>query len=158
MGTSKDVAALSAKCAAAAKAIEKARKEAVKKAAQSLRADVEQSRNKAVGGDGRMSGVGKKGAKLGVQLKAVGPVDQRLKASGPWPLIENNTPAHAIKPKKRKAIVIGGGIVRANAKHPGTKGKQPWRKGIDAGRPEAVKILRKQTTDAAFGVFKGVAS
>lgn len=153
MGESTNVAALSAKCAAAAKAIKEVQRRAVKDAAQSMRSDVEKSRNAAVGSDGRMSNVGRKGAKLGVQLKAVGPVDQRLKATGPWPLIESNVPPHAIKPKKKRAIVIGPGVVRVSAKHPGTRGKKPWAKGIDAGRPEAVRVLRKQTTDAAFAVF-----
>lgn len=155
MGKSPNAAGLAAKCAAAAKAIEKARKEAAKAAALSLRSDIERSRNAAVGGDGRMSRVGRSGAKLGVTVRTVGDGDQRLKATGPWPLIEGDTPPHKIAVRKKRGIAFGG-IVRASAQHPGTKGKQPWRKGVQAGKPEAVRILRRQTTDAAFGAFKGV--
>jgi hypothetical protein len=151
MGTSTSVAQFAGKIAKAADAVKAAPKVAVKAAALSMKGDIEKSRNSAVGGDGRMSRVGKKGAKLGVGFKlADGGETASMRATGPWPLIESDIPKHKIVPKKkgsRRGIAFRG-VVRASASHPGTKGKKPWRKGIDSGTPKAVKILRDQTIDA----------
>lgn len=141
-----------------AKAVEDARKVSVKEAADVMKDSIEHSRNAAVGSDGRMSRVGRSGAKLGVAVRMSG-AEATVQASGPWPLIENNIPAHTIKPKKgRKRGVAFGGIVRASVRHPGTKGKQPWKKGRTAGVPKSVEVLRSRTTSAVYGAFKAGSS
>jgi hypothetical protein len=87
----------------------------------------------------RLRGVGKKGARIGVRYD----IDQKkalVRATGPFHLIENDTKAHRI-PKQRGArartryAVIPGVGVRAYANHPGTKGKHPWAKGVEAAMP-----------------------
>lgn len=151
MATSTSAAQFASRIAKMGQAVKDAPKVAVKAAALSMKGDIEKARNAAVGGDGRMSRVGKKGAKLGVNFKIHGDgMEARMKATGPWPLIESNIPAHRIGPKKkggRRGIAFRG-VVRASAQHPGTKGKKPWKKGVDSGTPKAVKILREQTINA----------
>ena len=94
--------------------------------------------------DGKLRGVGKNGAKIGVSFTVTGST-ALVKATGSaFPLIESNTKAHRIpreqgrRGRKRYAVIPGVGV-RAFANHPGTKGKHPWRKGVIAARPAAEK-------------------
>ena len=115
----------------------------------------------------RLSHVGKNGAALGISTKASG--DQATgKATGPWGIIEYDTPTHLIgigrsrtgrrgKARKRAKVTISsgaavGGIlhgagyahpVRGPIVHPGTKGKLVFHKGVAAGHPAAVAVLHK---------------
>jgi hypothetical protein len=93
---------------------------------------------------GRLSGVGKSGARVGVrydELKNGRTVLVRM--TGPAHLIERDTKAHVIRPKRRRkpkpgkrtAIKIGGSYWRT-VQHPGTRGQHPWEKGLKrAGQP-----------------------
>jgi hypothetical protein len=93
--------------------------------------------------DGKLRGVGKKGAKVGVTFVVTGNT-ALVRATGPFPLIESDTKAHRI-PKvrgsraRRRVIVIPGVGVRSFANHPGTHGKHPWEKGVVAAVPIAAK-------------------
>lgn len=93
--------------------------------------------------DGKLRGVGKKGARIGVNFQAVGNT-ALVRATGPFQLIESDTKQHRI-PKQRGArarqryAVIPGVGVRAFANHPGTHGKHPWDKGVVAAAPAAAK-------------------
>src|SRR5687768_13793178 len=93
--------------------------------------------------DGKLRGVGKRGAKIGVSFTVTGHT-AIVKATGPFPLIESDTKAHRIprergkRGRKRYAVIPGVGV-RAFANHPGTKGKHPWRKGVIAAQPAAEK-------------------
>ena len=94
--------------------------------------------------DGKLRGVGKKGAKIGVSFNLTSSSSALVKATGPFPLIESDTKAHRIprergkRGRKRYAVIPGVGV-RAFADHPGTKGKHPWRKGVIAAKPGAAK-------------------
>lgn len=89
---------------------------------------------------GKLRGVGKRGAKIGVHY-LVKDRTAFVKATGPFQFIEGDTQAHRM-PRARKTarakkrvVVIPGVGVRAYANHPGTKGKHPWAKGVVASAP-----------------------
>lgn len=90
--------------------------------------------------NGRLRGVGKKGAKIGVRYDFGGRKTALVRATGPFHLLERDNKAHRI-PKERgsrarkRVVVIPGVGVRAFAQHPGTKGKHPWEKGVVAAIP-----------------------
>lgn len=142
---------------AAAASIARGRKEAVAEAALVMKRSVEQQRDRATG-DGRLSGVGRSGAKLGVRFDLKGSMNPTalLRALGPWQLIERKTSAHKIRPRKRrgKRAIAFGGIARAWAQHPGTRGKEPWAKGIDAGIKPALRVLRSAMVQAVTKGFR----
>lgn len=115
----------------------------------------------------RLRGVGKKGANLSVAYNVShsgGSAQALVFAKGPWQLIEGDTKAHQI-PRQRSsasfegvfghAVIPGGaeggvhgkGGVRTRVMHPGTHGKHPFRKGIEAARP---LITRMFDTQGAF--------
>jgi len=108
------------------------------------------------GGDSRLSGVGKKGAKVGAGYDVKGTRNPIaiVRARGPLHLLANRTKPHAITPKARRskrgaaALSMPDGSYRASAQHPGTRGKNTWRRGVDIGLPKALRILRSSTVDA----------
>lgn len=105
------------------------------------------------GGDLRLSGVGAKGAKLGVKYTVLGD-SAVIQATGPAHLIERSTKAHRIGPRKRRrGIVIPGVGVRAYAHHPGTAGKATWAKGRLAAWPK----IRKEMRQGIFSIVKKAA-
>ena len=94
-------------------------------------------------GDGRMSGVGAKGARVGVRYDIKGTENPTAlgRATGPLHLVENPVKPHEITPKRRrrgagkKAVVTPYGP-KAKVQHPGTKtGKKPWAKGKQKAEP-----------------------
>lgn len=110
---------------------------------------------------GRLRGVGKKGARLGVRYDVKGqrnPV-ALVRATGPWQFIENDTKAHQIpkargrRARKRYAVTPYGVFARVN--HPGTKGKHPWRLGVAAGTPRAEREVRSSVTGALARGLRG---
>ncbi len=121
----------------------------------------------------RLSGVGKNGAKLGAGynvLSSEGVARALVHATGPWQLIERDTKAHQI-PKQRQsasfvgvyghAVIPGGAVggvhgaggVRTRVKHPGTKGKHPWAKGVDAAVPLIPQAQSAAVTASLSAIF-----
>lgn len=115
----------------------------------------------AVGGDMRMSGVGKKGAKVGVRYDVLGFANPtaRVYATGPLHLVERSTKPHRI-PKERGArarkrfVVIPGVGVRMWATHPGTRGKHPWERGVAAATPAVPRIFQIEVHRALRETFR----
>ena len=123
-------------------------------AAQTVKTSVQTQMAAAGVQNGKLRGVGKKGAKIGVRYEFLGN-KALVRATGPFHLIERPTKAHRIDQKqsvsglplvdasgqdvRRRYVVIPGVGVRAWANHPGTQGKHPWAKGVAA----AVPIQRK---------------
>lgn len=112
----------------------------------------------AVGPDLRMSGVGKRGAKVGARYdQAAGSASALVRATGPVHLIENDTKPHKISPKRRRgsrgALSIPGVGVRASVNHPGTRGKKPWAKAVAKARPKVGGIVAAETNKAMRGAF-----
>ena len=109
----------------------------------------------------RLRGVGKKGAKIGARAKVESDRQASVSATGPVHLIERDTKAHTIGPKKKNAkkrsgqgggrgggVKLANGAVRRTVQHPGTKGKQVFEKGIETGTPGAMRALANAHTDA----------
>jgi hypothetical protein len=98
----------------------------------------------------RLSGVGKRGARVGVRYdQGNTPGTMLVRATGPVHLIESDTKAHPI-PKARKRgrkryVVIPGVGVRSSVKHPGTSGKHPWRKGVARAKVAAPRAVQEET-------------
>ena len=82
------------------------------------------------GGDSRLSGVGKRGAKVGARFDIKG--DRVvMKATGPLHFVAHPMQPHRIPKKRgsrarRRYVVIPGVGVRSSAQHPGTRGKNTW--------------------------------
>lgn len=90
---------------------------------------------------GKLRGVGKKGAKIGVRYDQAGK-KSLVRAAGPFHLLERPTKPHRTPKEratgsraKRKVVNIPGIGVRAYANVAGTKGKYPWAKGVAAAIP-----------------------
>jgi hypothetical protein len=101
---------------------------------------------------GRLRGVGKKGARVGVRYTLY-PHSAKVFMFGPAQLIERDTRPHRIprefqgrtrrdgtRRKRTKPIAIPNVGVRQWAMHPGTKGKHPWAKGVVAARVPAQRV------------------
>lgn len=88
---------------------------------------------------GKLRGVGKRGARIGVRYDLVGK-NALVRATGPFHLLERPTKAHRTPKvrgsRARKRVVNIPGIgVRAYANVAGTRGKYPWAKGVEAALP-----------------------
>lgn len=121
----------------------------------------------AEGAPGRLRNAGRNGANLGIRYQIQGAgtdVSARLHATGPWPLIESDTPAHTIRPKKRRGgrrsgrgggvSVPGVGVFRL-VHHPGTKGKHPWAKGVAQASPVVAREMSKKMANIGAAAFGG---
>jgi len=136
----------------------------------------------ATGGDAKLSQVGKNGARLGVNYRVVGKGDDvqgRVRATGPWHLVEYAINAHLITSKRaggsRRSRArrfeegatgegIGGGRSamlrtpygpRPYVIHPGTRNpKKPWQRAV----PVVTKIVpiayQKAINELMVGVFR----
>jgi len=157
----KTLAEFSAKAGLYANAgIREDRRRAVESAAlfatQSARASI-----RAGSGDGRLSQVGRSGARVGARydIQGVKNPTALVRATGPLHLMDNPTRPHRITAKVRKGrsrrsrsnfynAIFGGGTGFAGAtplrtpygprfsvEHPGTRGKRTFWRGIDVARP-----------------------
>jgi len=108
-----------------------------------------------------LSGVGKRGARLGVRydLKGGNSPTALLRVTGPAHLLNNPTAAHRIEPRGRTRTASGrarrgakaitpDGNPRAGANHPGTKGKRFFERSVPQVRKAADPILRRQVSAA----------
>jgi hypothetical protein len=142
-----------------AREVNGASKPAVNKAANIVKTFTLVEVTKASGGDLRLSGVGRKGAKVGVRYKiggASGDVEAVVSATGPLHFVEHDTkpgPRHRRKGRRGRANAFGAGPPKP-AMHPGTKGKQPFKKGVAKAKPYALKALRAAQTDALKRGFR----
>lgn len=105
----------------------------------------------------RLRGVGRRGARIGVRYTITGTGGEamaRIKATGPFHLLERPTRAHDILPATRQALKIGDQFA-AYAHSSGTRGKYPWRTGTEIGKPAALKRyeaeLRKEIRETLTG-------
>ncbi len=116
------------------------------------------------GAPARLRNVGKSGGKLGVRYTISGGdlnPSAKLRATGPWPIIESDIGPHRIGPKKRRGgarsgrgggVSTPGGVFRS-VHHPGTKGKHPWAKGVEKAEPVAAKEMSQKTANIVKAVF-----
>jgi hypothetical protein len=112
---------------------------------------------------GRLN-VGKRGKRIGVRYNLVDNNSAKVFMFGPAHLIERDTKPHHIprqtgtKARKRQAdkqpLFIPGVGFRANANHPGTKGKHPFKRGVVASLPRAKEAAADQYFGAVRKVFR----
>jgi len=102
-----------------------------------------------VGGESRMSGVGKRGQKVGARFDISGD-KAAISATGPLHLIERRTKPHRIprqrktsRAKKRYAVIPGVGV-RAYAKHPGTRAQHTWTRAAPKAQKAATDAIREE--------------
>ncbi len=109
-------------------------------------------------GSHRLRNVGKGGARLGVKSAFPdigGSPGATIKATGPWGIIENNTPAHEIQPRSEDVLALrfpDGGFA-AYANHPGTKGKHTWAKGAAAARKPVSALWQREMAKTVTTLF-----
>jgi len=106
----------------------------------------------------RLSGVGTKGARIGVGYKLL-PATEKfgakaiVSARGPFHLIERDTKGHEIRPKRKRAMTVGDGVRAGTVRHPGTKGQHPFERGVDQTRPVVVAIFRRAFNTSMRSTF-----
>lgn len=114
---------------------------------------------------GKLRGVGKRGARIGVRYRLY-PNRAYVFMYGPAQLLERDTSAHRIprefrgranragvRKRNTSVIVIPGVGVRASAMHPGTHGKHPFEKGVIAAAPLLAAASAKVLVGAMGRVF-----
>lgn len=138
-------------------------RDATRKAANAAKLVQEQRIAADSGGDSRLSGVNKRrgragGAKVGARVRMLregaGGATAAVLASGPLQLIANPTKAHKIASAFRSSgsrqpvINIPGVGYRRSAQHPGTRGRDTWRKARDGALDDAGRAVGREIDDA----------
>jgi hypothetical protein len=129
----------------------------VKESSQIAKTSVLAFTTPASGGDLKLSGVGKKGARIGVRYNLGtfgGEAKSLLFVTGPFHLLERDTKAGP-RPHKRRR---GRGKKRfigpiQSGFHPGTQGKHPFAKGVTAAEPLIARLLQTRSALAIRRIF-----
>lgn len=128
---------------------------------------------RSVAASGVLSGVGKRGARVGVKAEILsGGTGAVVRATGPYQLIERDTKAHTIPKqldvlnvsrrkrqlragfKVRKPLNIPGIGIRRSVHHPGTHGQHPFEKAVNAYAPKASNVYQRQVAAAMQRSFR----
>lgn len=108
-------------------------------------------------GDGRLSGVGVRGARVGARYDRLpGRETALVRATGPAHLIEGDTKAHVIVPRKRRgkrAVATPYGP-RASVQHPGTRGRPTFFPTVYAKTAAAAREFAKPLVDGLHRTFQ----
>lgn len=136
--------------------VERGRSETLKKAGMAGKTAHNAVIKRDSGGDMRLSGVGKRGARVGSRFDVRGD-DVEFKATGPLHFVANPMSPHRI-PRvrtrgRRRVVVIPGVGVRAYANHPGTKGKDTWNRGAKVARTKVSRELHDVHTNIVRKAF-----
>ena len=101
------------------------------------------------GGDLRLSGVGRRGAKVGVRYDIKGTTNPTalVRATGPLHFRESDTKAGPRPHKRRRRR---SSIPETVYGHPGTKGVHPWARGKAAARPVIARAFHKSARTVLF--------
>jgi hypothetical protein len=160
----RDLGDLAASAARTADALQGAQAQGVRRAAVYATTMIRNEIRSATG-DMRLSGVGRKGARVGARFDVKGTRNPTalIRATGPLHLIERDTGPHSIYPKGQtfattrkgnvrrrgtsRALKIGEGYA-AYAEHPGTRGKHPFQKGVAKAAPETPRIFQREVRAA----------
>lgn len=137
-------------------ALEQARKAGARKAAAGMTTAVRGTTRAAAPG-GVLIGVSRKGARVGVVVQESRNGDWLVKVTGPYQLIERNTRAHrepAAGRRRRKAMLIPGIGYRRSVHHPGTRGKHPFERAVDAYGPQVPAVFDREVAAAMTKTFR----
>lgn len=139
--------------------LQETQRKAVGAAAFAAKKEIATEVRKVVGADMRLTGVGKRGAKLSVYYNVVGYKNPTatIAMRGPVHLVERPTKPHRVprvrKRGRKRVVVIPGVGVRASANHPGTHGQYPFKKGTERGKPKAVAAFNDTIVREFRGTF-----
>jgi len=150
----------------------------ITEAAKTIKAATLLSAAAATGGDGRLNNAGKSGARLGVGYTITKSGDDaraRVKARGPWQLVEHPLKPHVITSRyaggsrrSRAAAVAAGRKLKGGRRaivqtpfgprrfvhHPGVRTpKRPWALGVKAAEPRVTNIMRGWVAEELRKVF-----
>lgn len=139
-------------------AARKGQRRGVQQAALYVTTEIRKNIRIATGGDMWMSGVGRRGARVGAGYDIKGTVNPTafIKAKGPLHLLERDTSPHVIPRKRRygrKRYAAFGGNVYSWVQHPGTRGKHPFERGWKTARAKTPEIFQKEIHDAVKKVW-----
>lgn len=101
------------------------------------------------GGDMRLSGVGRRGARVGARYDVKGRANPvaLVRATGPMHLLERGAGPHMIRARRGRFLSTPYGP-RRSVHHPGAPAKHTWSRGVDAVVDDVPRIyqaaLRKQ--------------
>lgn len=152
----RDLGDLAVSAANAARAMPEAENRAVRKAALYTTRTIRTEIRKATG-DMRLSGVGKRGARVGAKFqmkRGRSSPTAEITATGPLHLIERDTSPHKIPNRRGKKRVVFDGKVRAYANHPGTSGQRPFERGWKKAAPKTPLIFRQEIGKAIVRAWK----
>ena len=144
----KDLAGVTRMAAQLPGELQKGQKTGVRRSAlfvtKAIRAEI-----RAATGDSRLSGVGRRGARVGAGYDVKGNVNPTalITARGPLHLVERKTNPHTIAPRRRgrrKALALADGGFAAYANHPGTPAKRPFEKGYLRTRDQTGRIFDEE--------------
>jgi hypothetical protein len=102
----------------------------------------------------RLSGVGRRGAALGVTVQKQADGAYKVSGDGPWQFVEGPTKPHSLAPRRRpprRYARFANGQVRQNFRrghHPGTRGKRIWQRAFAKTRDEALDTYRTGVANA----------
>lgn len=158
MGTSSSAAHLAAKLASAGANVEAATRAGLNAGGMTVKTTAVAYLAAAGVGSGRLSGVGKRGGRIGVRYKIAQTGDGAVVdvgMTGPAQLIERDTKAHPIGPRKSKTLKLATGDFRPFvAHHPGTRGKHPWEKSLRVSLPLVPKIMQEHVSLGLVRAFR----
>ncbi len=136
--------------------LQRAQLRGVSKAALTVTQGIRSEIRAVTGGSNRLSGVGRRGARVGARYDVKGSINPTalIIATGPMQLLEHDTRPHGITPKRRrrggraKALKLTNGQFARSAQHPGTKAKTPFEKGWKRTAPETGAIFDREVQSA----------
>jgi hypothetical protein len=101
-------------------------------------------------GDGRMSGMGRRGPKLRAVVKvkrsgtASTTAEVRGVPAGPWAILQRGAGRHVIPRPPAGRVLYGRGMrhaVSGPIRHPGTRGKRSWSRVVSQARAEVPDVF-----------------
>lgn len=109
----------------------------------------------ASGGDRRLSGVGRRGARVGVRYNITRQPDgakSLIFATGQFHLMERDTKA-GVRQRKRRSRRSKTYGPTPGYYHPGTRGKHPWARGIASVAAKLERLVAQPTTALMRRIF-----
>ena len=62
-------------------------------------------------------------------------------------ILESGAKAHDIIPKRKGALLLPGGVLRARVRHPGMAARPFWESTAKSGEPEAIRVFNAKIED-----------
>ena len=158
-----DLAGLAVSVGRMPEAIREGQAAGVRKAALQMTRAIRGEIRVASGADSRLSGVGRRGVRVGARFDVRGKVNPTalIRATGPLQLIERDTKAHDIGPRrkyargsrKKKPAIKFGGRYAPGVRHPGTRGRAPFARGVERTRDLPATIIDSEIWRRVKGTF-----